>query len=118
MGSLIEFNDTLKISVERGFPKDLRLEDHVKDSKSTLKFIGRTFDFTNSGRRIYQAEPSRVFLVQEIDGKWLYWGHARILRQTMTKDSTTGLYQIIKIYDPEYQRLTTMNEAPEGKSYL
>ena len=31
MGSTIEINDTLKISKDRGFPKGLKLEDHLKD---------------------------------------------------------------------------------------
>ena len=56
--------------------------------------------------------------MEEIEGKWLYWGHVLILEQTIKTGRTEGKYRITKLYDPEYQRLATMMEAPEGKSYF
>lgn len=111
MGSPIKINDTLKISKERGFPDLVIGEDNSE-------FLDREFDFWNAGTRLYNVPPSNVLLVQEMeDGKWLYWGHAHIIEQTITPEKTSGKFKIIKLYDSEYQRMVTKNEAPEGKSY-
>jgi len=111
MGSPIKINDTLKISKERGFP-NLVFEGDNSD------FIGKEFNFWNAGTRLYNVPPSNVLLVQEMrDGKWLYWGHAHIIEQTITQEKTFGKFKIIKLYDSEYQKLVTINESPEGKSY-
>ncbi|MEM2954365.1 MAG: hypothetical protein QW625_00200 [Candidatus Nanoarchaeia archaeon] len=119
MGSQIELNDTLKISKERGFPKELNFENHQKHpEKSWEKIKDKIFEFWNSGERLYNRPPTRVFLVEEIGEKWLYWGHAFIIEQAITKGNTKGRYKIIKLYDPEYQIMATKNEAPEGKSYI
>ncbi len=119
MGSPIEFNDTLKIARTRGFPQELNLEAHIKDPAAAQKLIDKTFAFWNPGQRIYHRPPVRVFLVEETVGRgWLYWGHVHIVRQTMISGKTSGAFKIVKVYDPEYQRLVTMNEAPEGKSYF
>jgi len=118
MGSHIEINDLLKISKERGFPKDLHLEDHVRDPQQSNRFLGQELTFWNNGERLYHRAPTRVFLVEEIEGKWLYWGHALIIEQTIKIGRTEGKYQITKLYNPDYQRLTTIHEASEGKSYF
>ena len=118
MGSLIEINDTLKISKERGFPAQLNLEDHIHDPAKSSLFLSQEFLFWNKDERLYNRPPSRVFLVEEIDGKWLYWGHAQIIAQTINAGRTQGTYKIMKLYSPEYQRLATLNEAPQGKSYF
>ena len=119
MGSLIEINDTLKISKEEGFPCELHLEDYVRDVVVVTKeFLRIEFSFRKEGERLYHRPPARVFLVEEIDGKWLYWGHALITRLTLSDGMTQGAFKIIKLYDPEYQKLMTMNEAPADKSYF
>lgn len=122
MGSLIEINDTLKISKGRGFPLELIVESHQNGSPFTSEqFAERVFDFCNPDRRRYHDGGTRVLLVEEMPGGlWLYWGHAQILRQTQDtpKGRTEGQFVITKIYDPEYQRLATMNESPKGKSYF
>ncbi len=56
MGHLIELNDTLKLKRGAGFPAELR--------------VGGVYDFSIAGRRLYNLKPTRVFLVEEIDGKW------------------------------------------------
>ena len=71
MGSLIEINDTLKISKERGFPTNLTLELHVKNPSFSSSFINQEFEFWNNGERLYHRLPTRVFLVEEIEAKWL-----------------------------------------------
>ena len=118
MGSIIEINDTLKISKDRGFPKDLRLEDHVLDPESSNRFLNQESHFWNRDERLYHRKPTRVFLVEEINGKWLYWGHAIIMRLTIGEGRTDGDYIITKIYNPAYQRLATIEESPQGKSYF
>ncbi len=121
MGSIIEINDTLKISKQRGFPKDLVLEDYIKDPKKYQDRLlnENLFGFSNEGERHYHQAPTRVFLVEEIQSeKWIYWGHVLILRQTITENRTDGAYKIVKLYDPDYQRQVTINESPQGKSYF
>jgi len=118
MGSPIEINDTLKISKERGFPAEITLEAHKQNSFNVEQFKGKKFSFWNNDERLYHRPPTRVWLVEEIDGKWLHWGHAMILKQTIENGKTSGEFEIVKIYDPEYQKAFTMNEAPPGKSYF
>jgi len=119
MGSKIETNDTLKISKERGFPKELVLEEHLAHPEETLaKVEKKAFQFWNTEERLYNRPPTRVFLVEEVNGKWLYWGHALVQEQTIKDNRTEGLFEIVKIYEPEYQKLATINEAPKGKGYF
>ena len=56
--------------------------------------------------RIYKAPPVRNFLVQDIGGKWLYWGLVHILEVThdYQKQTTSGKYIIQYIYTPEEMR--------------
>ena len=118
MGSKIEINDTLKISKERGFPKELRFENHVQAPESSQEFIGKEFEFWNPEERLYHRPPTRVFLVEEINGRWLYWGNALIIEQTIKQGETLGKYKIIKIYQPDFQKRITIEESPRGKSYF
>jgi len=119
MGSVIEINDTLKISKDRGFPKVLTLEKHTQDPKSSREFIGKIFTFWNEDERLYNRPPTRVFLVEEMpDGKWLQWGSALVLEQTIKSGETSGKYKIIQIYQPSFQRMITDALSPEGKSYF
>jgi len=78
MGGHIELNDTLQLTTEQGFPKELVLEKHLKKQFKTEDFAGKIFSFKDkSGVRIFQPAPIRVFLVHNINGKWLYWGIVR-----------------------------------------
>jgi len=121
MGSLIELNDTLQITTEQGFPKELNLEEHQKKPFRVEDFKNRIFKFKNKeGIRLYHPAPIRVFLVHNINGKWLYWGHVHIIEQTIHADrkTTLGKFKIVKIYDPEYQKMISKNEVDEGKEYF
>ena len=119
MGSAIEITDTLKISRERGFPENLRLEDHVNNPDLSRRFLGKSFDFWNKDERLYHRPPTRVWLVEEMpDGKWLYWGHAIIESQTVGFGKTSGRYCILMLYHPVYQQRITIEESPKGKSYF
>ena len=105
MGHLIELNDTLKLKRGAGFPTDLR--------------VGGVYDFSIAGRRLYNLKPTRVFLVEEIDGKWNVVGHAMILRQTIdaVTERTTGQFEVAKLYPPEYSQLVNAFDTPPGKGF-
>ena len=121
MGSFIEFNDTLQITTEQGFPKELNLKEHQKKPFRVEDFKNRIFDFKNKeGIRLYHPAPIRVFLVHNINGKWLYWGHVHIIEQTIHADTktTSGKFKIVKIYNPQYQKMVSENEVDKGKEYF
>lgn len=125
MGSFVEINDTLQITTEQGFPADiLDLEKHRKNPIRLEDVANKVFEFHDKpNARMYHRPPTRNFLVQNIGGKWLYWGKILMIEQTVkgeTKDDqmTSGKYRIIQIYDPEYQEQITKNESPEGLSYF
>lgn len=105
MGSFIELNDTLKLRRGAGFP------EHIE--------LGGVYDFTIDGRRLYNLKPSRVFLVEEIDGKWNYVGHALILNQSIdaVEDKTSGRFEVILVYPSEYVDLLNQYEPPAGRGY-
>lgn len=121
MGSYIELNDTLQLTSEQGFPKELDLEKHLKKPFKAQDFKGKVFSFKDKpNMRLYHPAPNRVFLVHNINDKWLYWGHCQIIEQTIHADSktTSGKYIITKIYSPEHQRMMSMNEVDSGKEFF
>ena len=131
MGNYIEVNDTLQITEQQGFPVDVfDLENHLKTPVTLEDVRGRVFSFQEKPRaRVFHLEPVRVFLVQNINGKWLFWGHAQIQSQTISKVldcngdwtnewQTRGTYIMSAVYDPEHQRRMTTLESPPGRSYF
>lgn len=120
MGSYLEFNDTLQITMEQGFPKELDLEVHLRDPLKAEDFEGRVFEFYDKpNMRIYHPAPVRVFLVHNIGGKWLHWGKAHIVEQTIHAETqtTSGKYKIVQIYEPEFMRLKNIHDVDEDKRY-
>ncbi len=120
MGSNIELNDTLQLTTEQGFPKELELTRHQKKPFTAQDFAGKVFQFKDKpDMRIFHPAPTRVFLVHNINGKWLYWGHALIIEQTIHADTrtTSGKFTITKIYPPEYQKQISKYEVSPGKEY-
>jgi len=104
MGTIIEINDTLQISAEQGFPAELELEKHKSTPFTAEQFTDRIFEFHNkSGVRFYQSPPVRNFLVENRNGKWIYWGLIHIVEIThdYINKTTSGKYKIIYIYTPE-----------------
>ncbi len=125
MGSFIELNDTLQITTDQGFPADiLDLEKHKANPIQLKDLTNKVFEFRDKPNpRIYHLSPVRCFLVHNIDGKWLYWGKVNMLEQTIKsieddKHVTSGRFEIIEIYDPEYQRQITLHETSPGLSYF
>lgn len=105
MGSTIEINDTLKLKRGAGFPPRVELNG--------------VYNFTSQGRRLYHLSPVRVFLVEEIDGKWNFVGHAMILELTIdaARDETRGVYKVVSLYPPDYAAKANQHDAPQGKGY-
>lgn len=104
MGSFIEINDTLQISKEQGFPEELDYERHKIKPFLAEDFEGKIFDFKNKKEiRIFKLPPVRNFLVQNIDGKWLYWGlvHINEVVHDNVGRTTSGKFKIVYIYSPE-----------------
>lgn len=121
MGSFIELNDTLQITTEQGFPVELDLKKHTEKPFTADDFKGRVFEFRGKPNvRIFHPAPTRVFLVHNIDERWLYWGHCQIIEQTIHADTqtTSGKFIITKIYTHEHQRSMSKHEASEGKEFL
>lgn len=104
MGSTIEINDTLQITKEQGFPKDLDFHTHLVNPYNIEDFKEREFQFQDKDNiRVFQSPPVRVFLAQNIDGKWIYWGLCQILEVTCdyVNKTTSGKFKIIHFYSPE-----------------
>ncbi len=136
MGSGIEINDTLQITTDQGFPSDiLDLQKHLSNPIVNSDVANKLFLFSGkSGARIFQLEPVRVYLVHNINNKWLFWGHVFIQSQTISKIEnannkdkeisqsviwqTSGTFIVSDIYEPEYQRLFTLRESPKGLSFF
>lgn len=105
MGSAIEINDTLKLPKGDGFPAEVA--------------VGSRHPFRIAGRRLYHLAPVRVFLVEEVDGRWNYVGHAMIHVLTIdaTLNQTSGEFEVVSLYAPEHRRLINAYEAPAGKAF-
>ena len=104
MGSHIEVNDTLRISKDRGFLVQLKYEEHVEKSFTAEDFKDVIFEFRdNPGIRVFHRPPVRIFLVENIDGKWLYWGQIHVIgiKHDYINETTSGKYKIIYINTPE-----------------
>ncbi len=107
MGSFIEINDTLQISKEQGFPAELDVTKHLEEAFVADNFSDKIFEFhSKPSIRLYQAPPVRNFLVENINGKWIYWGLVHVLETThdYDKKETSGKFKIIYIYSPEEMR--------------
>lgn len=108
MGSFFETNDTLQLTVEQGFPVELDYKKHELKPFTAKDFEGRVFEFKNKPKiRIYHIPPVRNFLVQNIGGKWLYWGLIHVIEITHDNinQTTSGKFEIIYINTPEEMRI-------------
>lgn len=104
MGSFIEINDTLQITKEQGFPVELDLDIHLKKPYKAEEFKDKIFKFKDKPKvRVYKLPPVRNFLVENIDGKWVYWGliHVVEIHHNNVRQTTSGKFKIIYINTPE-----------------
>lgn len=104
MGSFVELNDTLQLTSDQGFPPELNLEKHIENPLNIVLFENKIFEFHHKPDiRIYKIPPVRNFLVENRNGKWIYWGLVHILETTCdyVNKTTSGKFKIIKINTPE-----------------
>jgi len=104
VGSYIEMNDTLQITKEQGFPKELDWREHLKNPYTAEQFKDKIFEFKDKPSiRNYQIPQVRNFLVENINGKWLYLGLVHILeiKHDYINKTTSGKFKIIYINKPE-----------------
>lgn len=123
MGSYFEINDTLQITSEQGFPKELKLAKHLKTPFKANGFKKRVFEFRDKPNlRLFHTPPVRVFFAHNIKGKWLYWGQVEIieLKLDYLKQTTSGKYRIVKIFSPEEmkQAESTVHRTGEETKYF
>lgn len=107
MGTQFIHNDSLQITREQGFPKELVYEEHLKKPLTAEDFAGKVFEFTKPGLRMYQAAPVRNFLIENRDGKWIYWGLIHIIESRLDSlaKTTSGKFIITYLYTPEQMRI-------------
>lgn len=104
MGGIIEINDTLQINTKQGFPQELDLQKHLEKPYQAEDFADKEFSFHDKRKvRVYKIPPVRNFLVQNIDGKWVYWGliHITQIHHDYLNKVTSGKFKIIYINTPE-----------------
>ena len=108
MGSYVEINDTLQITKEQGFPKELDWKQHIVKAYNAEQFKDKVFEFKNKPNiRNYHMPPVRNFLVENINGKWIYWGLVHILevKHDYINKVTSGKFKIKYINSPEEMKL-------------
>ncbi|NMC35891.1 hypothetical protein GYA49_02490 [Candidatus Beckwithbacteria bacterium] len=108
MGSVIEINDTLQITKEQGFPAELDIEKHLLHPYKTKDFKDKIFTFKNKTKiRVYKIPPVRNFLVENLNGKWIYWGLVHIVEisHDYLTQTTEGKFKIIYINTPEEMKM-------------
>lgn len=108
MGSYVEINDTLQITKEQGFPKELDWKQHIVKPYDAEQFKDKVFEFKNKPNiRNYHMPPVRNFLVENVNGKWIYWGLVHILEvnHDYINKTTSGKFKITYINSPEEMKL-------------
>lgn len=108
MGSYVEINDTLQITKEQGFPKELDWKQHIVKPYDAEQFKDKVFEFKNKPNiRNYHMPPVRNFLVENVNGKWIYWGLVHILEvnHDYINKTTSGKFKITYINSPEEMRV-------------
>jgi len=122
MGSFIEINDTLQLTKAQGFPSELSLEKHVEKPYSLDEFKDKIFAFQGKQDiRIYKIPPVRNFLVENREGKWIYWGQVHILEVTCdyVNKTTSGKFKIIRINTPEEMKTAfAVIDSRPGMNYF
>jgi hypothetical protein len=104
MGSFVELNDTLQLTKEQGFPKELDLDKHLKSPYTAEEFKDTVFSFHDKpGVRFFQLPPVRNFFAENREGKWIYWGTIYIIETTCdyVAKTTSGKFKIKYIYTPD-----------------
>ena len=104
MGSIVELNDTLRISKKQGFPRFLKVSSHLKIPHKLKDLREKVFEFKGKPKiRVYQQPPVRCFLVEDLGGKWIYWGLCHIIeiKHDYVNKVTSGKFKIVYLNTPE-----------------
>lgn len=122
MGTFFEQNDTLQITRDQGFPPELSLETHLSKPYEAENFKDTLFSFSEKkGIRNYHVPPVRNFLVENRDGKWIYWGTIHILTvpHDYERQITSGTFKLLYLYTPEEMKLAhqLMDQRNETDSF-
>lgn len=107
MGSFIELNDTLRITKDQGFPAELDIKKHLENPYLFSDVENTVFEFRAKEKiRLYQQPPVRNFLVEDLYGKWLYWGLCYVLEvhHDYVTGVTSGKYKIVRLNTPREMR--------------
>lgn len=122
MGSFIEINDTLRISKQQGFPAELRVDTHLKHPFLIKDFGRNTYNFTSKSKIcVYKIPPVRNFLVEDIGGKWLYWGLCHIIKieHDYIAQETSGQFKITHLNSPkEMEQAFNLVDRVWGNNYF
>jgi len=121
MGSFIEINDTLQLTIKQGFPKELNFAKHKIKPFKASDFANKIYKFKKNNIRMYQLPPIRNLLVQNLNGKWLYWGLVHIIETTHDnlKQTTSGKFKIIYLYTPEEMKMAhSMIDRKKSTDYF
>ena len=121
MGSFIEINDTLRIDKSQGFPAELDVDKHFENPFQADDFKDKIFEFSSKKDiRIYKVPPVRNFLVEDIGGKWLYWGQCHITEIThdYINMTTSGKYKITHINTPQEMETAFKMIDSTGSDYF
>lgn len=121
MGGKFIINDTLRISKDQGFPSHLNVENHLRSPYADSDIVGKIFTFTKPELRLYQPYPIRVSWVEDVEGKWVYWGMITILQTTLDfeKNKTSGTYRVVKLFSPQGMKdYFDMKDGVEPNNYF
>jgi len=108
MGSTIRVNDTLQITAEQGFPQVLSISNYLESPFTVSRFAGTAFSFQNKeGIRNFQQPPVQNFLVENHQGKHIYWGLITMLRVShdYSANVTSGEYRLHTLYTLEQMKM-------------
>lgn len=108
LGSTVRANDTLQIAASQGFPVELNIQQHQKSPLHAAQFADRTFPFWGKEEiRNFQQPPVKNFLVENCEGKHIYWGLIAMLivEHDYMGKVTAGRYQIHMLYTYEQMKM-------------
>ena len=108
MGSTLRVNDTLQITSEQGFPAALDIRKHLRSPFLAAQFEKQVFAFHGKeGVRNFQQPPVQNFLVQNLEGKHIYWGLITMLdvSHDYLHNLSSGRYKIHLLYTPEQMKM-------------
>ncbi|HRJ06851.1 MAG TPA: hypothetical protein PK096_04510 [Candidatus Saccharibacteria bacterium] len=86
------------------FPLSLFFETHLQTPYSLDDVKDKVYSFSSKpGIRIYKVPPVRNFLVEDVDGKWVYWGLCYVLsvHHDYEKQETSGTFKIVRLNTAE-----------------